>query len=189
MGNSKKIILIIFIICFISVISGYMFVSNNKYDYTKQGFYDECTDYNENIETINKQEKVNINTEIILTDKYLLCNHEIDSCVDINLNNINKTYEEIEKMYSEYNINEFNNKYIRLKREVNKYCPYHYILKEVDNKIGIYNKIDEETIELFNILDININNLRENDKQLFKEKGIELYGQEELYEFIEDFDS
>lgn len=187
MGKGKKILTVICLVCFVSVFISYIFV--NKYDYTKQGFYDECTNYNENVETINKQSKISVNTEIILTDKYLLCNHEVDNIVEVDINNINKTYEEIEKQYNEYIINEFNDKYIRLEKEVNSYCPFHYILKHEDNKIRIYNKIDEGKNKLFNVLDINFDSLRERDKELFIGKGLEIYGQKELYEFIEDFDS
>lgn len=189
MRKGKKIFFIICFVCFISVFIGYRYVNKNEYDYTKQGFYDECTNYNENIETVNKQSKVSVNTEIVLTDKYLLCNHEVDNKVDVDISNINKTYEEIEKQFNDYSIKEFNDKYIRLYRKVDSYCPFHYILKQKDSNISVYKKIDELNNILLDNLDLNYNSLRENDKKLFIGEGLEIYGQKELYELIEDFDS
>ena len=189
MSKFKKILLSIIVISIVSIFGGYLYLKENKYDYHKYGIYDECTDYNDEIETINKEAKVGLNTQIILTDKYKFCNHEIDTNVLVDSKNINMTYEEIKNMYNDYEIAEFNSKYIRLQKEIETYCPYHYILKATDGKIGIYNQIDENKLELFNLLDINIDSLRENDKKLFLGEGIKIYGQEELYEFIEDFNS
>lgn len=189
MRKMKNITLFICSICFIFVFVGYMISLNKEKKYTKNVFYKEGTSYNDNIETINKQEKISINTKIILTDKYLLCNHEIDNIIGIDQSNINKSYEEIENIYRDYIISEFNSKYVKLRKEINQYCPFHYVLKSIDDKIGIYIKKDEYNMQLLNILDINLNSLRKNDKQLFTNEGLEIYGQKQLYEFIEDFDS
>ena len=63
------------------------------------------------------------------------------------------------------------------------------MIKEEDNKIGLYSILADNNLEHIRWLDISIDMLRQNDRYMFKNTGVTIYGKENLYKFLEDFDS
>jgi hypothetical protein len=62
---------------------------------------------------------------------------------------------------------------------------YHYVLKEYQGKIAVYSTQDEQPKQIF---DIYLNTLPDSDVQRLKE-GIPIQSEEQLEEYIQDFDS
>ena len=186
MGKRKIIFFILSAICF-SIASVYINKGDTKD--VSQVFYDECIVDQIITETIQKEDKIGVNTNFTIKTLYTICGHEIDEHLDINNNYINKNYEQIKTIFPDDNIVEFNNKHVTIQKTSDTYCPYHYILVEENDKIVIYKEIYEDTKEIFQTLDILVSNLRQNDQYMFKKNGIRIYGKERLYKFIEDFDS
>ncbi len=141
------------------------------------------------IETINKEYKIGINTQFYIITEYKLCNHTIEEKKEITKDMINLTYDDIVTRYSGYEIIEFDVDKVVLKRSINEFCGEHYLVKEVDKKIGIYKILDDSTIELLQVLDINIDTLRQSDRYMFQTTGVTVNGKENLYKFLEDYDS
>ena len=79
------------------------------------------------------------------------------------------------------------NEYINLSLEnIDK---EHFLINEEDNKIGLYSILADNNLEHIRWLDISIDMLRQNDRYMFKNAGVTIYGKENLYKFLEDFDS
>lgn len=186
MEKRKIIFFILSAICF-SVASVY--INKNETQNIEQGFYDECIVDEIITETIQKEDKIGINTNFTINTLYTICGHETNEYIDIDNNYINKTYEQIKDMFPNYDIVEFNNKHVTIKNSIDTYCPYHYLLIDENDKITIYKEITKEKKEIFQILDVLVSNLRQNDQHMFKNNGIKIYGKENLYQFLEDFDS
>lgn len=141
------------------------------------------------VETINKEYKIGINTNFTVITKYQLCNHTIEEKKEITKDMLNLTYEDIQNKYVGYEIVEFDNDRVILQHSVNEYCGDHYLLKETNNKIGVYRLIDDNNFELIQIIDVDIDTLRQSDRYMFKTTGVRVNGQDNLYKFLEDFDS
>ncbi len=186
MEKRKIIFFVLSAICF-SVASVY--INKEEEIVNNQAFYDECIVDEIVTETIQKEDKIGPNTSIILRTLYTVCSHEVDEHITVDNNYINKTYDEIKEIFIDYDIIEFNNKHVTIKNTNETYCPYHYFLIEENEKITIYKEITEDKKELFETLDVLVDNLRQNDQYMFKNGGIKIYGRENLYKFIEDFDS
>ncbi len=187
MKKIRKICLVLAIICF--AIAGsrivYNVINNNQIDNIKNT----KVNYEEQIETISKIDKIGINTNFNIIDKYTLCNHVITENIPIDKTVINKNYDDISQMYPDYMINTFNQNEVELEKSINEFCPYHYLLIEENDKVSVYREIDENSKDLVEILDIDIGTLRQADRYMFQTTGIKIYGKNELYQLIEDFDS
>ena len=66
-------------------------------------------------------------------------------------------------------------------------CNEHYILKLKDGVIAIYEEKEDESEVLKEMTGISTEYLTENDKMEL-EKGIKVYGKEELNSMIEDYE-
>lgn len=141
------------------------------------------------VETINKEYKIGINTDFKIVTEYTLCGHQIINNVEITRDMINLSYDDIITRYSGYEIVEFDSDIVILKRIVDEYCGEHYLVKENEGKIGVYIILDNDKLELMQTLDVSIDSLRQNDRYMFKNTGVTVNGKENLYQFLEDFDS
>ena len=75
--------------------------------------------------------------------------------------------------------------------ELEKTAQQKYIIKDIGDGIAIYkcfSDADKEILEFFDYALINIENLPQDKKELLK-TGIELYGENELYEFLQAYSS
>lgn len=156
---------------------------------------DECTDEYEEIEEKTKQEveansneeKISPNCKITLKKYYKECNHLINEYIDITKKLINKTKDDLEKEYPNWEIQKYSSTDIILYKEFDSSCGQHYIIKNNDGKISIY-VINQENQEIpYEDTEISTEFLTEEDKAEF-EKGIEVYGKEKLNELIENFE-
>ena len=154
-------------------------------DYTKE--LEELNKLNNSLETNSNEEKISPNCLLTLKKHYDKCGHTTKEYVDIQENLVNKTQEELEEKYPNWEVEKFSSGEIILYKEYNGMCDEHYILKEKDGKIVIY-KIDEnEQEKLYETTEIAIDYLTDEDKENIK-NGIKVNGKEELNQLIEDFE-
>lgn len=139
------------------------------------------------IDTNSNEEKTTPNTSLILKKHYNECNHTIKEYSELPSKSINLTQKEIEEEYKEWNIEEFSSKKIILIKEESGNCNQHYVLKEKNGVIAIYN-IDKNGVEtLKETTSISVEYLTQTDLLKIKQ-GIKVYGEEELNSTIEDFE-
>ncbi len=196
----KKWIICIIITIIVGVIGGIMlsiFLNNN--DDELQGTdligYTELADENNTelnntfntIETSNTEDKISPNAVLIKKEYFKACDHLTREVEDIPEELINGTQADVEKMYSDWKIEDFNNNEITLYKEENGNCGEHYFVQDHYGVIGIYtvNENDEKTLK--EDTEISTKYLPEADLEKLQE-GIEIVGKTKLVEFLEDFE-
>lgn len=116
------------------------------------------------------------------------CAHTTLETVEIPKELVNMTKEELQAKYEKWYIKKFSDKEVHLYREVDANCSSHFVVKEDAGKVAVFAQIDSKSMQFKKSTNIDFDTLRDEDKELIKE-GVELYGEEELSSFIEDFES
>lgn len=148
-----------------------------------------------NIYSDDEVESVSTKTydiEVIYIDYYTLCDEEVtssDFCYGTKLEEVKK--QEKEKQEREkitYDILEESKERIVFKRVIDTYCPNHFKIILEEEKINIYNKINEEKYEIYKTLDVPIETLR---KEVVDELtgGILINSKDQLNIILEDIES
>lgn len=154
---------------------------------------DECTDEYEELENENmiqansKEEKVSPYCSFTIKTYYKGCGHTKNEYLELPNELVNCTKEEIEEKYKGYAIEKFASNEIVLYQEKEGECGEHYIVKDKDGKVVIYQKKEDGKEELIEETDIATDYLTETDKINMK-NGIEINGKQELNQLIEDFE-
>ena len=140
--------------------------------------------------TINidsEEEKISPNATLILKKHYKECGHTIKEYAEIPEEFVNLTKSEIEKEYSQWEVEKFTPLDIILIKEEEGFCNEHYILKEEQGIIAVY-KVDKQGEEtLYETTVISVEYLTESDKLELKD-GIKVYGKEELNSMLENYE-
>lgn len=198
--RKTSIWLMIFIIFILSILFGYFVAKNIKLnkEITSKGEKVEEEISEEEIRKLeaakvvnSKEEKIGTNTQVILKTTYSMCEHEEEK-IEEQANVINMNKEELEKVYSGWNIVKFSEDEVNLEKEINGICGEHYIVSEGNGVVVVYKKIlDEETGEVsketVRTTDISVEYLPEEDLTNIR-SGEEIYGKEELNKFLEDYE-
>lgn len=140
------------------------------------------------IETVVEETKLSPYAKMIIEKKFTKCGHSTVEVIDIPDELINMTEREIMDKYKNWEIRSFNSKEVSLYREIEANCNDHFVLKDKDGYIAIYNKVTDENMNLKEVTDIDVSSLPSGDIKILKE-GIYVYGQDELSSIIEDFNS
>ena len=145
------------------------------------------SELNETVERVEIDEKVSPNCTLILKKYYKKCGHTTKDYATIPEELVNKTEQEVKEMYNNWKVIGFSSEEIVLYREVDGICNEHYILKDLDGYIAIYN-IDENGKEfLKEKTEITTQYLPKEDLNRIKQ-GIKAEGKEELNSKLEDFE-
>lgn len=155
--------------------------------------YDECTDEYEEMENIamieanSEKEIISPNCSFTIETHYSKCGHTKSEYLTLPESLVNKTKEELQEKYKEYEIKKFSNNEIILYQEKEQDCGEHYIVKDNKGKITIYIKLEDNTIEELEQTEISTDYLTESDKVNIQ-NGIEVNGRQNLNKLIEDFE-
>lgn len=197
----KKIgIILAFVIIFITAIfvGVHMYNSTNKTDNNKKietvntnKIVENQIDYSVKnditIKTNTNEDKVSPKATITLKRKYMKCGHVLKEYKHIPEELVNLTKEEVEEKYKDWEVEDFTTSSVVLIKEELGFCGEHYILRKKDDVIAIY-KLDEQGEEtLDELTGIGVEYLTQNDKMEI-EKGIPVYGREELNSMLEDYE-
>lgn len=139
------------------------------------------------ITTMSEEEKVSPNCVFMFKVYYKKCEHitvekEIASEVMVN-----KTREDLESIYKDWNIVTFRNDEVLFYKEEEGICKEHYILKELEGCIAIYSLDEEERETLKEKTAIIITYLPEEDVNRLKE-GIRVDGRDKMNKALEDYE-
>lgn len=140
------------------------------------------------VEVVRTEEKVSPYAKLVIKKKFSKCNHTTVSIVDVPKELVNLPRKDLEEKYSGWEIEKFSSDEVILYREIAANCEDHFVLKEKDGNIAIYNETDEDEMNLIEILSVNLDLLSEEDKNNLQE-GIKIYGKDELNSLIEDYTS
>lgn len=139
------------------------------------------------IKTNSEEEKVSPNCNLILKVYYDKCEHLIEKRQLIEDTVVNMTEQELREKFSEWEIQKFTSTEIVLYKEVNEFCGEHYLLKDKDGYIAIYQTDENENKELIKTTEISTEYLAEEDLKNIKQ-GIKVYTKKELNKTLEDFE-
>lgn len=135
----------------------------------------------------SEEEKISPNATLILKKTYKECGHSVKDYVEIPEELVNLTKEELEKQYKDWQVEKFTPLDVILTKEIEGSCKEHYILKEQDGVIAIYEEKENGEELLKEITGISTEYLTENDRMEIK-KGIKVYGKENLNSKLEDYE-
>lgn len=139
--------------------------------------------------SINKENnKVAVGAVFVFQTKYDVCGHEETETITVPDNLVNCSEEEIRLAYPEWNIESFSRNKVHFFKLIDGKCLKHYVLKEYDGKIGVFYQNPKNNNEIKEIIDVNIQHLRQEDRELLQ-KGIMVESNEELAQIIEDYSS
>ena len=140
------------------------------------------------IQTSVSEEKISINTEVVEEIYYVQCDHLIKTLRKDMKSLVNMTKEELAKKYPQWEIKEFSTEKVTLYKEEQGFCNEHYLVKDVDGIVTIYNMDNEDKInEIIKTTEIETKYLTETDQEDLKE-GIRVYTQQKLNKLLEDFE-
>lgn len=140
------------------------------------------------VEVVRTEEKISPYAKLVIKKKFSKCNHTTVSIVDVPKELVNLPRKDLEEKYSGWEIEKFSSDEVILYREIAANCEDHFVLKEKDGNIAIYNETDEDEMNLIEMLSVNLDLLSEEDKNKLQE-GIKIYGKDELNSLIEDYTS
>lgn len=142
----------------------------------------------QNSEVISsEEEKISPNAMFTLKKHYNECSHTKEEKDTIPTELVNMSQKELEEKYEGWKIEKFSkDEVILIKNEIG-ICREHYELKEKDGYIVVYNLDENGEENMYMTTNIPVEYLPETDKHALQ-KGIYLYGNQELNEMLQDFE-
>jgi len=134
------------------------------------------------------EDTVTPNTKIIFNTKYLKCGDVITEERSPDAFFIGLSEKNFKDYMKDWKIERFSSKEVVLYREIDGFCPNHFIIGIYDGYVAIFKGSATGEKVLIEKTDIPVSNLREED-QLSLEKGIIVNTQEKVYEILADFGS
>jgi len=153
---------------------------------------DDCTDeyeeiQNEILQTNSETEKISPNAAITFKVTYQECGHTISKYQDIPEELVNLTEERLQEKYQDWEIEQFSDTLIVLAKQEKGNCGEHYMVRDRDGVVTIYEVLEDGTEKEYEVTDISTEYLTETDK-INMEKGIQVNGKQNLNQLIEDFE-
>lgn len=156
---------------------------------------DDCTDEYEQMENESEktmqanyeEEKVSPYCSFTIKIKYKECGHIKNEYLKLPEELVNCTKKQVEQKYKNYKLEKFASNEIVLTQEKEGECGEHYIVKDNNGKVTIYQEDQDGKEKMLEETDIATDYLTETDKISIK-KGIEINGKQNLNQFIEDFE-
>ena len=137
--------------------------------------------------TASEDEKISPNAILIIRTYYEKCKHTNEKIETISNELVNVNQEELQKKYSKWNIESFEKDKVILKESVDEWCKEHFVLKDENGHIVVYNIQESEEENLYLNTNIATEYLPATDKHALS-KGIYIYGKKELNEILQDFE-
>lgn len=154
---------------------------------------DDCTDeyegseYEDTVKANTQEEKTSPNCSLTTKTYYQNCGHTKSEYTNLPLSFVNLTKEEIQERYQEYEIEDFATNAIVLYQEKEGECGEHYIVKDKDGMVTVYQVLEDGSEKEIETTGITTEYLPETDKINMK-NGIQENGKQNLNQLIEDFE-
>ena len=139
------------------------------------------------VETAMQNNNVSPNAIIIKKTYYQACDHLIRKNEEIPQELINKTEEDVKKMFLDWEIEAYSPTQIILYKTDTGNCGEHYFVQEHNGVIGIYTTDKYGVKTLKEDTEISTQYLPDEDVQNLK-AGVEIIGYTKLVEFLEDYE-
>lgn len=137
--------------------------------------------------SIQENEVVSPTAILKIKQYYKKCGHTIQEKCEVPKDIVNMTRTDVEKYYDGWKIDEFSEDMISIYKENDGLCNEHYIVKENDGYVTIYNENKDGKESMVRTTDILSKYLPDEDKEIL-EQGIKVTGKQGLDQFLEDFE-
>lgn len=158
----------------------------------EENILDDCTDeyeelQNEILQTNSEEEKISPNASIIFQITYQKCGHTTSKYQDVPEELVNLTEKALQEKYYDWEIKEFSDTQITLSKQEEGSCGEHYIVRDKDGVVTIYEVLDDGSEKEYEVTDISTEYLTQTDK-INMENGMIVNGKQNLNQLIEDFE-
>ena len=165
---------------------------NKEVEISEEEIYDECTDEYEAMKqnTINvnaDEEKTSPNCFLKIKTYFKGCDHTNIEQLNLPEQFVNLSKDEIQKEYSDYEVQDFSNNEVVLYQEREGSCGEHYLVKDSEGVITIFKILEDGSLEEYEKTQITTEYLPETDK-INMETGIKVNGKQDLNRLLEDFE-
>lgn len=138
-------------------------------------------------ETSNEEDKIGINTILVVEDYYTNCKHTEENVREIESKMINLTKDEFEEKYPEYELKEFSKEKVVVKEKKEGICDEHFKIALGEEFIEVFKLDSNEEEELYLVTNISRDYLT--DEDIYKLKsGILVYGRDNINLKLEDYE-
>lgn len=196
--NKKLIYLLVAITLILGIIffGVYINIKDETYEteeIAEEEIFDECTDEYEYIKNeelakvSSSQEKISPECKMTLKKIYTKCNHTIEEQIELPQELVNMSEEDLKNEYSNWNIEKFSADEIILSKEFDEECGEHYVLRDNDGIIAIYQINENGQEELLDETEISTEYLTQTDL-IEIQNGLKVNGLKELNKILEDYE-
>jgi len=185
----KKTLIIVFSIILMFILSFYIGTKISSSEGSEVQEISEVKEGESELSTVTSGEEETISPNAFLTLKtyYNACDHTKEETTTIPTELVNLNKSEVQEKYRDWKLEKFNKNQIVLMKNESGICGEHYELKEKDGYIIVYNLDEHGEESLYMATKIAVEYLPQTDKHAL-EKGIYLYGKEDLNEILQDFE-
>ncbi len=136
------------------------------------------------IEALSTMERVSPYAKMIIEKKYRKCGHTTIKEMDVPKELVNLTKEEIEAKYTGWDVKSFSPSEFTLFRVIDANCEDHFVLKESDGYVAVFNEVTDDVANLIEKTSIMVENLGEEEKHDL-ENGIEVFGKDAVESILQ----
>lgn len=193
MDNRKVIYISIILGCIFSVITGIGIYKYTKRKTVPNGIVIKQLGNNGNnvesraVQTSSNEDKVIPTAKIIMKQYYKKCSHTTESEFSVPEDIINMSEKQVEKYYFGWTLEKFSSSEIVVSREKPGICDEHYIARDMDGLVNVYNIDDSNKESLVYSTEIETKYLPKEDREKL-EKGINIVGKDNLSALLEDYE-
>lgn len=139
------------------------------------------------MQTASIEEKVLPSTKLFLEKKFQDCKHTVKTEVELPVEMVNMTKEEMTEKYPEWTVKEFSKEEVVLYRVADGLCNEHFVINDEDGVIVVYRLDEDYNKSLYEKTDIYTEYLPTEDINRLKE-GIYVYTISDLNSELENFE-
>ncbi len=139
------------------------------------------------IQTGTAEVKTTPNTKVVYETFYIDCNHLENVTEEIKSEDVNQNESYFINKYMDWDVNNFSEDTVELYKEIDGICDKHYVVREKDGYIAVYNLDSDNNENLKEVTEIYVQYLPEDDVELLK-NGIKVIGDNELARVLADFE-
>lgn len=148
---------------------------------------EEVYENKQTVTTASNEKKVSPNANFALKKYYDECNHFNYEEVELPIELVNLTEQEIEDYYDDWEVEDFAENALVLAKEVNGYCNEHFVIKLDEQNVNVYRLGASGEFNEYKQTEISRDYLPEEDI-VNLEEGISVYGEGKLSSVLEDYE-
>lgn len=138
-------------------------------------------------ETSFEDEKIGVNTKLIIEETYTKCDHTSEVISQVDKDMVSLTKEDFEAKYPNFTLMEFSKEKVKVEERKEGICNEHFKVSIGEDFIEVFKLNQEQEEELYLVTNISRDYLAQTDIDKLS-KGIEVYGKGNINSKLEDYE-